>query len=154
MAETLENAVLVLILAGCAYTDLREGRIPNVLSAALGAAGILFLGARGEWIQLPARILTAAVTLAFLYPFWRSRGLGAGDVKLLTALAVCLSPVRHGICFCLAFVIGLVPALCLVLRGQGRSARVHFAVPIALSAAAVILLPGLWTGLTQVFVYP
>ena len=86
-----------------------------------GASGIL-------------EILCAAVfTGMILYPFYRAGGLGAGDIKLLTAVAAFMPSETYLRCFAGAFVIGAVLGVIRLLRTGGRVHKVHFAVPVAAS---------------------
>lgn len=63
-------------------------RIPNLLS---GAAALVGLGAAfhdGGARALLSGVGAAVATLAALYTFWRRGGLGGGDVKFATAVAM------------------------------------------------------------------
>ncbi len=138
-----ETSILFLLLTNCAYTDLRKGKIPNAASLSLFVTGVLFLAARGRLEQLPGRLLAAAAAVLLLFPLWELRGLGAGDIKLLAALAMFMTPADLVLCIATAFVLSLVPAAGQLLTGHGIRARVHFAVPIAVAAMIVVLVPDL-----------
>ena len=96
MAMTLEHirigAVLVVAIVAVAF-DVRTRRIPNLLTFGAAILAMLFAILSGG---LPAT-LTAAFAwmlgVALFLPFFALGGMGAGDVKLLAALAAWLGPV-------------------------------------------------------------
>ena len=81
-----------LVLISAAITDVRKGKIPNILVLILAIFQILFVLISKFALNtslLPGslileRICAAAAVFLFLYPFFKLGGLGAGDVKLLT----------------------------------------------------------------------
>jgi prepilin peptidase CpaA len=91
MTEPLSLAAAVAVTVAV-VTDLRRRRIPNWLTGAALAVGLL----GGLWIGGPAGGLTslagAALGLVLLLPFYAVRGMGAGDVKLLAAVGALLGP--------------------------------------------------------------
>ena len=139
----MENCILFLLLTNCVYTDIRKGKIPNAVSLVLFMTGLLFLAVRGEADRIPGRLLAAAAVVVCLFPLWELRGLGAGDIKLFAALAMCMTPADLVFCIAAAFILSLVPASGQLLAGHGLRARVHFAVPIAVAAMIVVLVPDL-----------
>jgi len=84
-------AALAVAAAGCA-TDLRSGRIPNLLTfgAAAGAAGFHLAdqGLSGLGLALGGWLVGG---LLFL-PLYVLRGMGGGDVKLMAALGAWIGP--------------------------------------------------------------
>ena len=66
--------------------DVREGRIPNRVTFPAMAAGLAAHTLAGGWTGLgdaaPAGLIAGAVCLLF---YWAG-GMGAGDVKLMTAV--------------------------------------------------------------------
>lgn len=88
------RAVFTAMLAVAALSDVRSRRIPNALSLALLAVGIVH-AATGDLSPLAATLTSlggAAVGLAIWSPAYALRMLGAGDVKLFVAAAVWLGP--------------------------------------------------------------
>lgn len=87
-----------LVLLAAAVTDVRKGKIPNILLIGLlvfWALSILFSNLLFEEkffdvSSFPIRLGISIAIFAFLYPFYGIGKLGAGDVKLiaLTALSV------------------------------------------------------------------
>jgi prepilin peptidase CpaA len=82
---------LLIALVACA-TDLKSGRIPNVLTFGGALAALVFHGATGgsEGLLVAAGGWVVGAAIFFL-PFALG-GLGAGDVKLLAALGAWLGP--------------------------------------------------------------
>ena len=142
----------VAVLLSAAITDVRRGKIPNILILIL----ILFQTSCFTISQLVLnkplysggailyRICAAAVVFFFLYPFFVIGELGAGDVKLLTFTVL---SVDNSLYFLLAvFVIGAVVSVIKIffkrpVNGRGRRV-VHLALPI-LAAYLATFLP-LW----------
>lgn len=81
----------LLLTALAAYSDLREHRIPNLLAAGGWIAGAgLWMGFRG-FRGLPIWFLGSLCVGAAGILVWRLGGIGAGDVKLLSAMGGILS---------------------------------------------------------------
>jgi prepilin peptidase CpaA len=120
--EMVGAGVALLASALSAWTDLRTGRIPNLLT--IGAL-TLGLATRAAW-QGTAGLLAAAVgaLVAGLVPLllFRARSMGGGDVKLLAALGALLGA-RLGLEVELtAFSIGAIQGVALWL-GRGELSR-------------------------------
>lgn len=87
----IHAAVLVFAAAACA-TDLRDGRIPNVLTFGAILVAIIVHGLlpQGQgWAHVGLGTLAG---LAVFFPFFALGGMGAGDVKLMAALGAWLGP--------------------------------------------------------------
>ena len=133
------RAVLVLFVTAAAASDLRRGRIYNFLTLPTLAAGILLLVMNTPEELLPVLgAMTAA--LLFLFPFWKTGGLGAGDIKLLMALAPLMGPRWFLFGTVLSFLIGAGISAFLLIRYRDLSRTVHFAVPIGISVVLCLLL--------------
>ena len=85
------RTVLILFVTAAAASDLRWGRIYNFLTLPTLAAGLLLLMMNTPE-ELPPMLGVIAATLLLLFPFWKAGGLGAGDIKLLMALAPFMGP--------------------------------------------------------------
>lgn len=82
------EAAFVLIVLAAAASDVISYRIPNSLVLALAAVFIIWAGfhaAQAAWLNHFAAALLCLVAGFVLYQF---RQIGAGDVKLLTAVAL------------------------------------------------------------------
>jgi prepilin peptidase CpaA len=80
-----ELAALAVGSAAC-VTDLRQARIPNLLTFAAMLAGLLFhlFAASGAGAQVA--VVGFLAGLLVFFPFFALGALGAGDVKLMAAL--------------------------------------------------------------------
>lgn len=170
IASQFALALFTGLLAAAVAIDLRHRRLPNALNAATGVAGLLssalapLPGLEGG---LGPAVIGALVMLAALLPCHALRLMGAGDVKLLTALAAWLGLANVGwllLSTCLAGgVVALVAglhsgALRRVVRNMAFSAtatvvelqaggartvrrsagRLPYALPIALGAVLAL----------------
>lgn len=91
------SAGLLLWALLCAIQDARQKRISNWLTLSLAALAGMFLFSQGQSLtgHSPGAVLLAmAVALAFSLPGYIRGKLGAGDVKLLSALALASSPLH------------------------------------------------------------
>jgi prepilin peptidase CpaA len=95
MTMTFEAVVplvaLVVGLAAC-LTDVRSRRIPNLLTFGTAVAAIFTHSAVDGWIGFQTASLGWLAGTAFFLPLFLLGGMGAGDVKLLAALASWLGP--------------------------------------------------------------
>ncbi|RDC59298.1 Prepilin peptidase [Alteripontixanthobacter maritimus] len=85
---------LAIALLYAAFTDLRSRRIANWLTAAIAVAAPLFWWASGLSLY-PGVLLqlgVAAASFVVLAGLFALRAMGGGDVKLLTALALWITP--------------------------------------------------------------
>lgn len=148
--------LLLITLTVASISDIRNRRIPNwtVLAIALLFVPWAFLGS--DTMILPA--LTAAL-IAFLIscPLYFFRIMGAGDSKLLTAVALFVGLNQLSQFFVLVALAGgaiaagsliLRPTRALVmfqLRGKGDYGRgIPYGVAIAIAAVYVITWPFVW----------
>ena len=92
MTSDLRVIAVLLIALLAVVSDVRRGRIPNVLTfggaiAAL-AYGLIVGGVQGLGMSAAGWLAGAAL----FFPFFALGGMGAGDVKLLAALGAWLGP--------------------------------------------------------------
>jgi len=91
MAAVLLYAPIGISLAAC-VTDVKERRIPNVLTFGATIAALVFHliyeGQAGLMIGLGGWF----IGLLLFFPFFALGGMGAGDVKLLAALGAWVGP--------------------------------------------------------------
>ncbi len=83
----LSVALMIAII-----TDVRSRRIPNKLNLAIALGAPLFWVSSGLnlWPGLPIQLLTAAVVFGVFFLLFTFGKIGAGDVKLLGAVALWL----------------------------------------------------------------
>ena len=81
---------VVTLLAAC--TDLWKFRVYNLLTLPALMVGLLVSTVLGGWAGLGASLLGAGFGFGILVVFYALGGVGAGDVKLLTAVGAWLGP--------------------------------------------------------------
>ena len=115
MMEAVMVVALAVVLVMAVWNDLRSSRIPNWLTfPAMGFAlvGHAWLGGTPEAI-FGLTGLGAGMGL-FLIPYM-SKGIGAGDVKLMAAIGAIVGPYGALLCGLLAIMVGgayAVGAMC------------------------------------------
>lgn len=112
-------AIAVGIIAGlAAISDLRQRRIPNVITVPAAALGLLFHTllpfGEGWWFAL-AGFAVGAVLL--ILPYLLGGG-GMGDIKLLAALGTWLGPFWILVAFATGTVVGAVLTLICLIAGR------------------------------------
>jgi prepilin peptidase CpaA len=121
------RTIAVLSIACVAVVwDIRTRRIPNLLTFGGAAAalvyGVLASGPGG----LGTATLAWVIGAALFFPFFALGGMGAGDVKLLAALAAWLGPADALYLAIFSSIAGGVCAAAVaLLRGYGRQALVN-----------------------------
>jgi prepilin peptidase CpaA len=92
MSEWVAGSAIIAVAVAAAWFDVKERRIPNALTvtALRGRSGSRppAGGRRGGASSLAG----AGICLLLSLPFFLVRGLGGGDVKLLTAFGAFLGP--------------------------------------------------------------
>lgn len=92
----LSTASLVLVIAVAAFTaaaavwDIRQRRIPNILTLPVFFAGWIYQAVFHGWSGLGDGGLGFLVGFGVLFALWMVGGGGGGDVKLMGALSVWL----------------------------------------------------------------
>jgi len=155
--------LLVLAIAAAAvWVDFRTHRIPNRLVLIGLIAGLAVQSAGHGWWGLPLAVGGATVGVALLLPFYAPGSMGAGDVKLMSALGAILGPGLTVAATALTLVAGALLAAFAMTRyraGNSGSApstpgslavstpkglRIPYASAIAAgSCAALVLQPSL-----------
>lgn len=89
------NAVIAVMLGFVAVVfDVRQRRIPNWLTFGGALAALLFSGVRHGFAGVAHSGGGWIVGAALFFPFFAFGGMGAGDAKLLAAIAAWLGPVE------------------------------------------------------------
>jgi prepilin peptidase CpaA len=90
--ETIRTLAVLLVASMAVVFDVRTRRIPKLLNFGAAAAALVFAfvqaGVPGATTAAAAWLLGAAL----FFPVFALGGMGAGDVKLLAALAAWLGP--------------------------------------------------------------
>jgi leader peptidase (prepilin peptidase) / N-methyltransferase len=143
----LFTAVLAGLLSAISVIDIRTLRIPNGLNAMLLISGALFWFAQRPE-TLPYQIANGVVvaTLLWLVRFGHARfsgriGLGLGDVKMMGAGAVWISPLSVPLLVFIASFFGLVYAF--VKGNRGGDMRIPFGPFLALGLMSTWLMENL-----------
>lgn len=113
----------LVIGAGVAATviDIRQRRVPNVLTMGVASAGLLLAMAGLGTATVGGALAGLALGLALLLPGHVIGATGAGDVKLLAAFGALLGPAGVFDAFLRAAILGGVLALAVALwRGRLR----------------------------------
>ena len=105
--------VLIAMIIAAAITDLRSRRIPNWIPVAGALFGFIFGGLQS--------FAGAALAFAIFITLYVAGGMGAGDVKLFTAVGALIGPQALIVVFIFTGVIGGAAAIVLSLsRGRLR----------------------------------
>lgn len=112
--------------------DLETRRIPNALVLFLwGTAICLTFTGNGNGVKTVAA--GAFLPVIFLWPLFKLRALGAGDIKLLSGIGALAGPFEAASVFAFAVLCAsAISALLILSEGysSARRMRIHFAVPI------------------------
>jgi prepilin peptidase CpaA len=99
MSSWLIPAIAVLVGCAAAITDLRSGRMPNILTLPAMVVGLILQGAcRGAagLLESAVGMLICGAVPGIVYKASQGRGIGGGDIKLFAALGALLGPM-HGL---------------------------------------------------------
>ena len=86
------HLIVGVVLTLACIADLRNRRIPNVLTFSAAALGIAYHAATGGWPAVGSSVAGWLLGVALFFPMFALRGMGAGDVKLLAAVGAWLGP--------------------------------------------------------------
>jgi len=112
-----QHAAVMIACAAGAVTDLRSGRIYNVITLPAMAAGLAWALLRGGEGAVAASVTGLALGLIpFGLAAWRG-WIGGGDVKLFGAIGALAGPFFLFDCLFVAFLLAAAYALVLVVRG-------------------------------------
>jgi len=115
-------ALLIPATLYASWIDYAQRRVPNWLNAAIALAGLAaqfaFFGVNGLWTGF----LGMLVGFAVLIVPWLMHGMGAGDVKLMSAIGAWIGPWLTVVSFGAGAVIGGIAAIVMILS-TGRAAH-------------------------------
>jgi Flp pilus assembly protein protease CpaA len=125
--SVLPDAFFITLLAWCSYTDIKSRYISNkviVLMLSLGIARMIWaLFNSRTWVQYPAGLM---LSLPF-YTAWLKNSMGAGDVKLIIAIALYMGLFNTLIVF--AFIVPEIAVM--LLHSWSKHKTIKFKIPFA-----------------------
>ena len=117
------EVILICLVAQAAVTDLAMRKIPNVLIlSGLLLAMILHLLGGQHWAPLSQWLAGCLAGFFLFLPLYLLRGMAAGDVKLMAMVGAFVGPKAALQVGVLAYLIGGVMALLMLLCGGQRRA--------------------------------
>ncbi|MDO5476461.1 MAG: A24 family peptidase [Eubacteriales bacterium] len=131
--QVYRGALLGVLAAGSAVTDLYCGKVLNVVTVPALCLGILLSILQAGAVGILELLCAAGFTVLVLFPFYRAGGLGAGDIKLMAAVSVFMPAESFLCCFAASFALGAAAGILQLILSKGKRHMVHFAVPIAVS---------------------
>lgn len=81
-------ALLTVLLALAASSDVARRKIPNWLTVGIALTGLASHLIVGGTSAAASGLLTGALVLALAFPFWMKRLIGGGDVKLAAGAGI------------------------------------------------------------------
>jgi prepilin peptidase CpaA len=109
--EYLLYGWLIIVLLICAVTDLRQRRIPNKLTYPMVIAALLINSFIGGWDGFLFSLGGLAFGFAVFFLPYSLGGMGAGDVKLMSAVGAVLGFKQTAVCFLFIAICGGIMAL-------------------------------------------
>lgn len=134
-------AAAVAALALAAAIDIRERRVPNVMSYGVTAAGLLAAAVTGHAVAALLGLTLALLVMGALYLAGRGR-LGLGDVKIAVAVGTLLGPAGIPIFLLASSIAGTLGAVWLLARGYDRHATMPYAPALAVGAVIALFTSG------------
>jgi prepilin peptidase CpaA len=121
--------VLVILFGGACY-DMKEHRVPNwwVISAMLCGLGLCILtAAQGQELPAVLRYMARLMAVtAVLFPLFRFRVMGAGDIKMMAVITGCMGFAAGIKAIACGFLIGAVLALVKMLIQKSLFKRLAY----------------------------
>ncbi len=138
------NVVTAAVVAICslaaAAIDFRTRRVPNALTGAAAAIGIVLAVTGAGRIGLVAAVLGGLLGLTLMLPGYLFGATGGGDVKLLAAIGTLMGPERILIAFfCMAIGGGLIALATAAARRRFRNETFAYAPAIAIGCIYAVL---------------
>ena len=142
---------LAIALVVAAATDIHRRQIDNWLNAAIAIAAPAWWWASGmdPWPDMAIQLGLAIITFAVCAGLFAMRAMGGGDVKLLAALALWITPAWFLKLILMMSLLGGLLTIILALWHGLRRRRERLAIPYGVAIASA----GLWALASQ-FVFP
>lgn len=136
ISEPIAFATVVAGTFAGAVIDLRTRRVPNVLTIALSAAGILLAVTGASGLTVSRALAGFALGFALMLPGHLLGATGAGDVKLMAAVGTLIGPGRVVTAFLDMAIAGGVIALVVATRRQRLAETIGGATRLVATRAA------------------
>lgn len=138
---------LAIALVVAAATDIHRRQIDNWLNAAIAIAAPAWWWASGMslWPDVATQLGLALITFAICVGLFAMRAMGGGDVKLLAALALWITPAWFLNLILMMALLGGVLTIILAAWHKIRRERERLAIPYGVAIASA----GLWTLASQ-----
>jgi prepilin peptidase CpaA len=121
--ELIRTIAVLLVVSLAVAFDVHTRRIPNALNFGAAAAAVCFAFIQAGFYGTTSALTGWLLGAALFFPFFAIGGMGAGDVKLLAALAAWLGPLDAVYLAFFSSLAGGVAALFFALtRGYARQA--------------------------------
>lgn len=117
--------LLPVVLIAASWIDLKQHRVPNMLTFSVLIAGVSLQFLLHGWEGLTDSLGGLAVGLLILMPFYIKGGMGAGDVKLMAATGAFLGFKGGLLAVGLTLLAGSVMGIFLLVILGGIKAAMH-----------------------------
>ncbi len=112
-------SILSFALIGAAVTDVRSSKIPNIITFPLASIGLIIHGISDGVEGVLFSLEGLALGFGLLLIFYMLGGMGAGDVKLLSAVGAIIGPYDVFIAFLMTSCLGGLYAVGLMVLTWG-----------------------------------
>lgn len=119
-------ALAILFLVPAVICDVRTNKIPNAIIVTGYVTGLLYQGVSAGWHGILRGLLGAFLPLIVLFPVFTIRGLGAGDLKLLSVAGIFFTIYKSIYCLIFTIFFGGVFAVCKMLYQRNFIERMQY----------------------------
>lgn len=145
MTDTIHYGLLIALaiaLVVAAFTDIRSRQISNWLNGGIALGAPLFWWASGLalWPDIAMQLGVSAAAFAVFAGLFALKMMGGGDVKLLTVLALWVSPAIFMQLLVVMALAGGVLTVAMVMWHTARRQKDKLAIPYGVAIA----FGGLW----------
>jgi prepilin peptidase CpaA len=135
MREFLEFLPMFVLLLWAAVIDLRSRRIPNWMTGALIAAGLVQSGMAFGSVSTSQAWAGIGVGFGLTFVLFALGGMGGGDVKLFAGIGAWVGPTRVLEIFAAEAIIGMVIVVARALAERRMGALTRSSAVLVMNAA-------------------
>lgn len=118
---SLQHCLVLTAATGAVLMDLKTGEIANGWIVTIWLAGIVSCWYERGWPGMIFWLSGISIPVVFLFWLFLFRMLGAGDIKLFSAIGGFLGPAAILKCICLSFIFGAILSIgILIICGNIR----------------------------------